>query len=219
MRSGHNDRRNRTRFGGLQYGPSLYSFDCQSQVSWPCPWPILFSSGREGNEHSALTMSLWGVQPMRMTSYVLLLFFRLSPERTECPQRSGVRLNHPRRVSTMSKHGCCPTGTKRILSNGSQIGEVLRNVLFKSGRATDGQGLATLIDSLRYLRRGPDMMWERCRAPLADSGLKTRYRDLDRAYSPCSGSGQRGRGPQRSWRETGVERDIFYIQSAVTRTG
>ena len=55
------------------------------------------------------------------------------------------------------------------------LSEAVRNALFKSRRATDGQVITTLIDSFRYPRLGPGMMWERCRATLATRGSETRY--------------------------------------------
>ena len=55
------------------------------------------------------------------------------------------------------------------------LGEVLRSALFKSRRATDGQVITTLIDSFRYPRLGPGMMWEGCRAQLAARGSETQY--------------------------------------------
>ena len=52
------------------------------------------------------------------------------------------------------------------------LGEVLRSALFKSRRATDGQVITTLIDSFRYPRLGPGMMWEGCRGSLLPVGRK-----------------------------------------------
>ncbi len=51
--------------------------------------------------------------------------------------------------------------------------EALRNALFGSGRAKDGQIITTLIDEFQYPRFGPGMMWERCEEMLSEQGNET----------------------------------------------
>jgi protoporphyrinogen oxidase len=51
--------------------------------------------------------------------------------------------------------------------------EALRNALFGSGRANDGQIITTLIDQFQYPRFGPGMMWQRCEEILAARGHDT----------------------------------------------
>ena len=51
--------------------------------------------------------------------------------------------------------------------------EALRNALFGAGRGRDGQVITTLIDSFRYPRLGPGMLWERCEELLAGRGSPT----------------------------------------------
>jgi protoporphyrinogen oxidase len=53
--------------------------------------------------------------------------------------------------------------------------EALRNALFSTGQARDGQMITTLIDQFHYPRLGPGMMWERCAAVLAAHGIATRH--------------------------------------------
>lgn len=51
--------------------------------------------------------------------------------------------------------------------------EAIKNALFGSGRAADGQVITTLIDQFNYPRFGPGQMWERCKDLLASRGHET----------------------------------------------
>jgi protoporphyrinogen oxidase len=51
--------------------------------------------------------------------------------------------------------------------------EAIRNAVFRTARAQDGQVVSTLIDQFHYPRLGPGMMWERCAESLAIRGHKT----------------------------------------------
>lgn len=50
------------------------------------------------------------------------------------------------------------------------LGEALKNALFKSARAKDGEVITSLIEQFHYPRYGPGMMWERCAELIAARG-------------------------------------------------
>jgi protoporphyrinogen oxidase len=51
--------------------------------------------------------------------------------------------------------------------------EALRNALLGTGRSKDGEIITSLIETFRYPRLGPGMMWERCEELLSKGGNET----------------------------------------------